>query len=103
MDSHYFDNKAYTLHKSNVIKERIIEEKKETASLRNGGNISLNDGNKGYISSNKLETKENQIQGSSIVMKKIVLLEPESKTKKDDNSIKSLDMSNDSNILFYVH
>lgn len=96
LDSDYFSNKATTLHKSNVVKERIIEEKNETISFKNSVNMSLNDGNNGIVSSNKLETNENQNPSSSIIMKKIILLEPEIKTKKDDASLKSLDISNDS-------
>lgn len=98
LDSDYFDNKANTLHKSNIIKEMIIEEKKEIVSLKNSVNISSNNGNNGVVSSKRLETNENQNPSSSIVMRKIVLLEPEMKTKKDDNSIKSLDISNDSKL-----
>jgi hypothetical protein len=99
LDSDYFDNKANKLQKSNIIKDRIIEEKNEYVSLKNSVNINQNKGINANISLKKLETNENQNQGSSIVMKRIVLLEPEHKIKKDDNSHKSLDMSNDSNLL----
>jgi len=98
LDSEYFDNKASSLHKSNLIKETINEEKKETVSLRSAVNISFNNGKNGIASSSRLETNENQNQSSSVVMRKIVLLEPEIKTKKDENS---LDMSNDSKYFIY--
>lgn len=59
--------------------------------------MSINNDNNPNILQGKNEPNQHQNPSSSIVMKKIVLLEPEIKIKKDDSSMKSLDISNDSN------
>jgi hypothetical protein len=73
----------------------VCEDKKETMSFKNSVNMSLNS----TIVANNYDGFG---QNSQIVMKKIVLLEPEIKKKKDESSMKSHDISNNCNfILIY--
>jgi len=90
LDSDFLKNQAYNI----LNKEKLLAEKKGEENLDNINFFDNNNfsNNKYNNNSNYYEnSNENADSGSSLLMKKIVLLEPETKIKKDD----SADISNE--------
>jgi len=110
LDSEFFNNQATKIinYKNSIKSEKtfsIFEERKESLSLALNDNISTNitsDVNNKMLVINQNQNIEKKIEntstddginGSFLNMKKIILLEPEFKKKKDEVSMKSFDIS----------
>jgi len=100
LDSDYLNNQANTItNKNSNYNERIhLDEKRESINNKHNARISLNSefSNNNCINQSGIKqdiSNNNNNQIESLTMKKIVLLEPEIKIKKDEGSIKSFEIN----------
>lgn len=104
LDPNYFNSQTNIMNlSSNYLADRIQDDKKEIINFKNNMIMNINQ-NYNNPSTNFVESEnvQNNNQNPPIVMRKIILLDPEVKNKKDENSNLSMNLSNNCKLIYHL-